>query len=488
MHIYIPLEASSHPARRALRRWRNRAYFQFCLPLHALLAIAVLLAMFKLIFRINSASGEASNPLRVCMKLSASPLTVFDPYVLEQKQLGRAENDFENRFQEDVWDTLISRALYPAWSDMKWNIPQYARELAPDLDLVQAMAAQSIHLDGKSDVTYESSASLVRINYVHHRLDRMRGLQYVANFSPRFETRNESYLLVIEKGFDSSCLKMVSPPQRTAVVYVILPYKAREDRLRTFLENFLYLRTEHHENIVLIVSVLATRDEDKQTVAALKEEIFASYPGEAHHVVLHENNGDEDHEFSRGVALREATNMVPKGSDVIFHCDVDMIILPSFFERCRHNTIQGSQVYYPVFYSLYPYANANPTISERNGFWRKTSFGMTCMRRSDFKDVGAYDDAETRFRGWGSEDVFQYELVRNSSNLIAFRAVEPGLLHRWHTKNCDASSKGYIDCMKTNFVTMGHPLKIGPTLLKALPNAKDFFDELEKVGSYTRNL
>ncbi|CAN8073688.1 unnamed protein product [Agarophyton chilense] len=399
-----------------------------------------------------------------------------------EKEHGRIENDFENRFQEDVWDTLISGALYPAWSDMKWNVPQYARELALDLSYLQAIAASSVNINAGPAVPYNTPTSLLKMNYVHHRLDRIRGLQYVVNYAARSGDQNRTFSLLLCKGFNSGCFTSISAPLTSDTVYILLPYKSRTERLRLFFRNFLLLRSKYKENIVLIVSVLRGATQDMHDVNLLKREIFGMYPEENKHVILSENDGDQFHQFSRGVALREASKLVPNDNAITLHCDVDMVILPSFFERCRHNSILGSQVYYPVFYSLYPYANANPVITERNGFWRKTSFGMTCIRKGDFQVVSAYADAETRFQGWGSEDVYQFELIRNTSNLVAFRAVEPGLLHRWHVKDCDETSEAYADCMKTNFVTMGHPLKIGPVLLKAIPDAKKFFSELERIG------
>lgn len=94
--------------------------------------------------------------------------------------------------------------------------------------------------------------------------------------------------------------------------------------------------------------------------------------------------------------------------------------------------------------------------------------------------MGAFADAESRFDGWGGEDVWQFERVRNESDLVAFRAVDPGLLHRWHDKMCDVSTTGFADCMKTNFLTMGHPLRIGPLLLDSLKDVPTFFKQLEQ--------
>jgi len=199
---------------------------------------------------------------------------------------------------------------------------------------------------------------------------------------------------------------------------------------------------------------------------------------EADYISLSKNSGDKLGTFSRAIALREAVrDHVPSATSVVFFCDVDLIISQGFVERCARNTISTRQVYYPVFYSLYPYADK---IAQFNGFWRVSSYGMVCITKGDFDDLDAFGDAETRFVGWGSEDVYLWEAVRNSS-LVAFRAVEPGLLHRWHSKKCDKTSKDFWNCMKTNFITMGHPLRIGPQLVQSV-GSEDKLYELAKAA------
>lgn len=418
------------------------------------------------------------------------PLKSFDPFIQWEKSRGYRENDLENRFQEDLWDTVLHTfALFPAWSDMKWNVPQYGRNLAKDLKIVQALASSLVGVPVPKTVdeypTYLAHSSPVVLNYIHHRLDRFRGLQYVANFKLRESRDNKTFNMLVEKSMDDPrCQVWFKESATDETVYILLPYKGREERLSAFVENFRALREESGENVVLIVSCLKTSKYDIEFVNSLKDKLSSTgHESVAKLIWLHENEGDVANGFSRGVALREAAKMAKGDNAVIFQCDVDMILLPTFFDRCRQNTILGSQVYYPVFYSLYPYANFAPQIRQRNGFWRATSFGMTCMRKSDFQRVGAFNDAETRFHGWGSEDVYQFERVRNTTELVAFRAVEPGLMHKWHTKQCDPKSEAYADCMKTNFVTMGHPLNIGPVLLSSLQDVGQFFGKLEHLGT-----
>lgn len=499
------------PSKRAARRLRRRVSFFLTTTWsrRIIVSIAVFLLLIVSILKLSPSQTSAkSDVFATCFQAPVQQLISFDPFVLAKKATGAIENEFENRFQEDVWDTIMNRDVFPAWSDMRWNIPQYSRALGPDLMKLQQLAL-------KSTTTYETSTLSTRaeggdlrimhfsthgalmMHYVHHRLDRLRGLQYVAHFTvqsrdenhgsngdsnkPELLQRSRAFTLAVQMGIgEGKCSVWMDERQSEEVVYIIVPYTQREERLHAFLLNFAALRREG-ENMILIVCVLRG-SRDVEEVQRMKRKVFGDEEGgseDGRAVWMHENDGDGDGGFSRGVALREGARLVSGDNAVVFHCDVDMIVKRGFSQRCRHNSRLGSQVYYPVFYSLFPYGNGRPGVRERNGFWRKTSFGMACMRKGDFESVGAYDEAEGQFHGWGSEDVFQFERIRNRSSLVAFRAVDPGLLHKWHSKECDGRSKDYEDCMKTNFVTMGHPLKIGPVLLKWLRDVPRFFADLQ---------
>lgn len=79
-----------------------------------------------------------------------------------------------------------------------------------------------------------------------------------------------------------------------------------------------------------------------------------------------------------------------------------MYVFPTLFDACRFNSIQGSPVYFPVFYSLFA---RNDRIAKSAGYWRDSSFGMSCMLRSDFDAIGVYDEeTAAKFIGWGMKD------------------------------------------------------------------------------------
>ena len=147
--------------------------------------------------------------------------------------------------------------------------------------------------------------------------------------------------------------------------------------------------------------------------------------------------------FSRGRALHLGmSTLAPE--DLAFHCDVDMTILNPFLHRCRKNTIRGKRVYYPEFFKLYnldyvyinrPRPKKTP-LKRQHGHWASYSFGMLCIYKSDYDEVGGMD---TSIIGWGEEDVKFYEMVLKKKTLEVFRVPDPGLTHRWHEKHCAPS-------------------------------------------------
>lgn len=441
----------------------------------------------------------------VCFNAPVQVLNSFDLLVTAWHTRGVAQNSYETRFQERVWHTIINNAVFPTWYDYAQPLHLHDQALPHDLLQVRYLAATMAYrfLCGRNVCNHGLKIVPENIDllYAHFRIDRLRGLQFALHFRTAAAIHkfhhSLAFSLLVQKPFNvTACIVALSNPQLKPAtppisspglrddrptVYILLPYHARPQRLRLFLMTFCYLEASVKDyRLILVISILR-RPDDTQELDSAKTFVFQKRSSCASNVQVEYNNGDKLGQFSRGVALRQAAKRVPAPDNILFQCDVDMIIRPGFFHRCVHNSIPGKQVYFPVFYSLYPYGNSRPVIMERNGFWRFSSFGMTCMRKRDFDFIGAFTDAETRFHGWGGEDIYQLETIRNASRLVAFRAVDPSLVHMWHLKRCDLQSESYTDCMKTNFMTMGHPFQVGPVMLRSILDVDKFFKSLQKL-------
>lgn len=159
-------------------------------------------------------------------------------------------------------------------------------------------------------------------------------------------------------------------------------------------------------------------------------------------------------EFSRSELLEFGAKNI-KSNELMFFCDIDIIFKETFLEMCRSNTLEGEQVFYPILFSYYnpvlleqmqnlESAQKNLTIDINSGFFRKTGFGMVCVYKKDFDQIGRFKDWKTK--GWGGEDLFLYRKFIKSG-LKIFRAISPDLLHIYHSKSCD---KTFLDNQQSN--------------------------------------
>ncbi|OSX74277.1 hypothetical protein BU14_0297s0004, partial [Porphyra umbilicalis] len=170
--------------------------------------------------------------------------------------------------------------------------------------------------------------------------------------------------------------------------------------------------------------------------------------------------GDAAGAFSRSVALREAARLVPVTGRMLFS-DVDVPPSATAVANCRRNAVLGRQVYFPVFYSLWA---GRTGLGVGSGAWRLYSYGLACLHRWDFEEVGGWAGAERNFRGWGKEDVALYWAFKTSDTYSVFRALEPGLRHTWHERTCERRSPHYRDCRRSRYENYGSGAYLGRVL------------------------
>jgi len=218
-------------------------------------------------------------------------------------------------------------------------------------------------------------------------------------------------------------------------VHFLVPLEGRLETFRRFMANFELVCLKVLQRVKLVVaysSSVSSPHEHKDIMKKYQQK----YP-EAELIWL-----DVGGDFSRGIALSLAANKFDQAA-LLFFCDVDLIFNSEFIDRCRLNTALGKRVYFPIMFSQFDpeltYSNKTKpdshfTINKDAGFWRTFSYGPACIYHQDMDAVGGFD---TSIRGWGLEDSKLFDKFVHHPEVEVFRAVDPGVIHVYHRKDCD---------------------------------------------------
>ena len=228
-----------------------------------------------------------------------------------------------------------------------------------------------------------------------------------------------------------------SSQNRSETVHLIVPLWGKLKEFERFLESLRHAFLTSRENVVVLVVYFPENSSPKKHIERL-EKYKTDFPGTK---FLWENM---DGEFNRARALQRGTEYFGNNS-LLFFSDVDLVFKKEFVYRCRDNTFQGKQVYFPIMFGQYKrdvayFGQAKPksdfTYTQTAGLWRVWSFGPVCIYASDVISAGGLD---TTIKGWGTEDLNFAENVLKSG-LRLFRAPDPGIVHVYHAHVlCDAS-------------------------------------------------
>ncbi|KAF7234886.1 Chondroitin sulfate synthase 3 [Varanus komodoensis] len=275
--------------------------------------------------------------------------------------------------------------------------------------------------------------------------------------------------------FLSNSLKIFSSFQGTKEIgggsdkkiHILVPLTGRYDIFLRFMENFEKTCLMSKQNVKLAV-ILFNSDsgQDSSKHTELINEYHKKYPM-ADMTVIPMTGA-----FSRGLGLETASSQFDNNTLLLF-CDVDLIFTPDFLQRCRANTIQGQQVYYPIIFSQYdpkityggnPPVDSNFVFTKKTGFWRDYGFGITCIYKSDLVSAGGFD---TSIQGWGLEDVDLFTKVI-TSGLKAFRSQEVGVVHVFHPVHCDPNldPRQYKMCLGSKASTVASAMQLAEIWLE----------------------
>ena len=285
--------------------------------------------------------------------------------------------------------------------------------------------------------------------YVRH--DAFNGNEYIIDgiFSkPGFFQEVFSRRIHLSRPFSAQyAVNYVKLLRKAEKVHFVVPISNGIQKLALFLHNYEEKFLAKNENTSLTLAV-----HGNTTIAYAKEvtwKLLDKYPIAADITIITVKG-----KFSRGRALNAAIDHL-RQDNLVFICDVDMILDTNFISRCRSNTKRGKKVYYPEFFKLYNdkymFRTSADTsagvhrsgINRQTGHWAYYSYGMVCIYKSDYDAINGFDQS---LEGWGGEDVQLVEKII-SYGLEVFRAPDTGLMHRWHKKDCKITDNQYRECL-----------------------------------------
>lgn len=351
--------------------------------------------------------------------------------------------DFHSQLHHDhieSWDMFTATKFY---SDVTLQPPETGMRDPLKSGLNKVLGQTMGLINEEARTVLHRSLEFMKLNHGYIRVHPLYGAQYMLDMLMKYHrhlghnrrkmtvhVRHHAYL---QQPFGNLVFHAGPAITSYPAVHFILPLAGRYDTFVRFMENFEKVVLQKHENVKLLVVYFPSVEEPSKHKALL-EKYRKHYP-EADLLWI-EALGD----FSRGLGLTLGANQFDTSS-LLFFCDVDLLFDGEFLNRCRSNTLQGKQVYYPMVFSQFdPTATYNGKqrshfILDKNaGFWRTYAFGIVCMYQSDLKAVGGFD---TTIRGWGLEDVELFEKFIKNDNIDVFRGADPGLVHVYHPVVCD---------------------------------------------------
>ncbi|CAN8061830.1 unnamed protein product [Agarophyton chilense] len=339
---------------------------------------------------------------------------------IKARRVAKQPRDFDDVFA--VVDE--KRFLHHADRPSVHTVDELGAGLDTDYDDVRKVAMSLTQQDVK-----KGTVNNIHTPVVYVRNNRRDGFQSIVNVRGTVEYFNRngtkraakpkvSRVVTVTKGFGRPCQVHFVRPRESVRIHVVVTYAGRPSRLAAFLTMFNSYFKKTQTDLLRVV--LATTDKEKSGV---KSKVKKYKHLTSNRITVVSSRGDVNGDFSRAVAIREAAKLVPD-KEIMFFSDIDLVIRGNFLQNCRVNSIMGSQVWFPVMFSLYPHGKS---LSSKDGFWRRSSYGMVCVYKSDFDKVGGFGGNEEKvFQGWGSEDVFLYNQFRDNPDYAVLRTLEPG--------------------------------------------------------------
>ncbi|XP_074767275.1 chondroitin sulfate synthase 2 isoform X3 [Athene noctua] len=384
----------------------------------------------------------------------------------------------KTRFEVLRWDYFTEEQVY-ACVDGSPKCELHGVDLA---DVADVVATAMEELNRKyQPVLHVRKQQLVN---GYRRFDPTRGMEYTLDLQVE---------VVTQKGHSRSVTKrvhLVRPLSEVEIIpmpyvteasriNVILPLTAHDrDHAAHFLETYAAAAFESSENAVLTFLFIYDPFEAQQVT---QNDIFAAVKAQ---ITEYERKYAEvkipwisvKTDAPSQIKVMDIISKKHPVDTLFFVAGVGTEVTVDFLNRCRMNTINNWQVFFPIHFQGY-----NPVIAYHNqvppttldllrdaGRFDRDVFHEACFYNAD------YMAARTRMAGdvQENEDILEtldiYDMFIKYSNLHVFRAVEPALLQRYRHQACNPrlSEEIYHRCVQSSLEGVGSRSQLAMVLFE----------------------
>ncbi|XP_073711159.1 chondroitin sulfate synthase 2 [Misgurnus anguillicaudatus] len=307
----------------------------------------------------------------------------------------------------------------------------------------------------------------------YRRFDPTRGMEYTLDLQLE---------VVNQKGHSRSITKrvhLVRPLSRIEIipmpyvteatrVHIILPVTHQDRELvHQFLEVYAQNAFETSENAILTFLFIYDPIEAQQVN---QNDIFASIKAQ---INAYEHRYPTvkvpwisvKSESPSQIKLMDIISKKHPVDTLFFIATVQTNINSEFLNRCRMNSINNWQVFFPIHFQYF-----NPSIAYHNqprpntadliketGHFDRSSFNEACFYNSDYMAARTRMSSDVQENEEILESLDIYDMFIKYSNLHVFRAVEPALHEKYSYQPCNPrlSEDIYQRCVQSTLDSLG---------------------------------
>uniref|UniRef100_H3B0C3 Hexosyltransferase n=2 Tax=Latimeria chalumnae TaxID=7897 RepID=H3B0C3_LATCH len=318
----------------------------------------------------------------------------------------------------------------------------------------------------------------------YRRFDPTRGMEYTLDLQLEVVTQkghSRSIAKRIHLVRPLSSVEIIPMPYVTEAtrIHIILPLTANDrDHINHFLQVYASRAFETNENAVLtflfIYDPFQAQQVNQNDIFAQVKTKIAEYEHKYPDVKIPWISVKTD--APSQIKIMDIISKKHPVDTLFFMADVGTEVSAEFLNRCRMNTINNWQVFFPIHFQNYndlvAYHNKQPPavigVTREGGHFDRNVFDEACFYNSDYmasRTKMAVDVQE-------NEEILEvldiYDVFIKYSNLHVFRAVEPALKQRFRHRVCNPrlSEEIYHRCVQSNLEGLGSTSQLAMLLFE----------------------